>query len=82
MIFESVKKTGKLVIADVACKTGGVGAEIACRVSESAFEYLKAPVQRVNFADVPTPCSPVLEDAYYPDYRDIINSVKESINYG
>jgi pyruvate dehydrogenase E1 component beta subunit len=77
LIFSSVKKTGHLVIADVACKTGGVGAEIACRVAESAFSYLKAPVKRVNFPDLPTPCSPVLEEAYYPDAGDIITAVKE-----
>ncbi|MFQ5645521.1 MAG: alpha-ketoacid dehydrogenase subunit beta [bacterium] len=76
LIFDSLKKTGHLVIADVACKTGGVGAEIACRVSESAFSCLKAPVQRVNFPDVPTPCSPVLEEAYYPDCRNIVEAVK------
>jgi pyruvate/2-oxoglutarate/acetoin dehydrogenase E1 component len=77
LICESVKKTGRLVIADVACQTGGVGAEIACRVAELAFQYLKAPVKRVNFPDVPTPCSPVLEEAYYPDARTIIQVVKD-----
>lgn len=77
IIFDSVRKTGRLVIADVACKTGGVGAEIACRVSESVFKQLKAPIQRVNFPDVPTPCSPVLEEAYYPDFKDIIDAAKK-----
>ncbi|RJQ51831.1 MAG: alpha-ketoacid dehydrogenase subunit beta [Nitrospiraceae bacterium] len=77
LVIESVKKTGRLVIADVACKTGGAGAEIACRVAESAHEYLKAPVRRVNFPDAPTPCSPVLEDAYYPDSDSIIKAVME-----
>jgi pyruvate/2-oxoglutarate/acetoin dehydrogenase E1 component len=80
LICESVKKTGRLVIADVACKTGGVGAEIACRVAESVVEYLKAPIKRVNFPDVPTPCSPVLEEAYYPDARTIIETVKALFN--
>ena len=77
LIFESVRKTGRLVIADVACRTGGVGAEIACRVCESVLPYLKAPVKRVNFPDVPTPCSPVLEEAFYPDFSDIFCAVKE-----
>jgi len=79
LVIESVKKTGRLVIADVACKTGGVGAEIACRVAESAHEYLKAPVKRVNFPDAPTPCSPVLEEAYYPDAGTIVQTVKDLI---
>jgi len=79
LIFESVKKTGRLLIADVACKTGGVGAEIACRAAESVFEYLNAPIKRVNFPDVPTPCSPVLEAAYYPDHNSIVTAVKELV---
>jgi len=75
LILQSVRKTGRLVIADVACKTGGVGAEIACRVVEQAPNFLQAPVRRVNFADAPTPGSPVLEEAYYPGS----NSIKETI---
>ena len=81
IIINSVKKTGRLVIADVACKTGGCGAEIACRIAESdAVAYLNGPVIRVNFPDTPTPCSPVLEEAYYPDFKDIVKAVKETMN--
>jgi pyruvate dehydrogenase E1 component beta subunit len=80
LIFDSIKKTGALVIADVACKTGGVGAEIACRASEEVLDYLKAPIKRINFPDFPTPCSPVLEAAYYPDYNDICTCIKELIH--
>ena len=82
LILESVKKTGRLVIADVACKTGGFGAEIACRVIESSHTHLRAPIKRVNFPDVPTPCSPVLEKAYYPDSNDIANAVRETMKDG
>lgn len=82
LIFGSVKKTGRLVIADVACKTGGAGAEIACRVAETLPEALKAPVKRVNFPDAPVPCSPVLENAYYPDAGSIVRAVKERVSYG
>jgi pyruvate dehydrogenase E1 component beta subunit len=77
LILDSVKKTGRLVIADVACRTGGVGAEIACRVAEGAQEHLRAPVRRVNFPDTPTPSSPVLEESYYPNAGDIARAVKE-----
>lgn len=80
LIFDSIKKTGRLIIADVACKTGGVGAEIACRVSEEVFHHLKSPIKRINFPDLPTPCSPVLESAYYPDYNNICTSIRELIN--
>ncbi|MEW6386722.1 MAG: transketolase C-terminal domain-containing protein [Thermodesulfobacteriota bacterium] len=77
LVCTSVKKTGRLVIADVACKTGGVGGEIACRVVERDEVLLKAPLRRVNFADAPTPCSPVLEEAYYPSSATIKETIKE-----
>lgn len=83
LIVNSVKKTGRLVIADVACKTGGCSAEIACRVAESkAVGFLKAPIIRVSFPDTPTPCSPILEEAYYPSFQNIIRAVKETLNGG
>ena len=77
LIIESVKKTGRLVVVDIGWKTCGVSAEIAAVVAEKAFKYLKAPVKRVTLPDVPTPNSPVLEDAYYFDYKRIVSSVKE-----
>ena len=77
LILESVSKTGRLVIADTACKTGGVGAEIGCRIAEKIPGFLKSPIKRVNFPDAPTPCSPVLEEAYYPDFKNIINIVRD-----
>ena len=58
----------------------GIGAEIASRVYEEMYSFLKGPVRRIGLPDVPTPCSPVLENAYYPDYKDIINSIKTLIN--
>ena len=80
LIFDSVRKTGRLIIADVGCKMAGIGAEIASRVYEEMYSFLKGPVRRIGLPDVPTPCSPVLENAYYPDYKDIINSIKTLIN--
>ncbi len=76
LIFESIRKTGRLVIADVGGKMVGVGAEIASRVYEDMYGFLKGPVRRIGLPDVPTPCSSVLEKAYYPDYKDIVNSIK------
>lgn len=77
VIIASVEKTRRLIIADVACKTGGVGAEIASRVFEEKPGLLAAPLKRINFADAPTPCSPVLEDIYYPDAETIKDTVRE-----
>jgi len=77
IIFESVKKTGRLVIVDAAWKTCGVAAEIAALVAEEAFEYLKSPIIRVALPDVPAPASSPLEKAYYPGSDEIIVSVKK-----
>ncbi|MEI6766188.1 MAG: pyruvate dehydrogenase complex E1 component subunit beta [Bacteroidota bacterium] len=79
MILTSVKKTGKLVIADGAWKTGGFSAEIAAIVAEKAFASLKAPIMRVNLPDAPAPASSTLENAYYPKKEDIIVAVKTSM---
>lgn len=80
LLFESVKKTGKLVIADTGWKNCGAGAEIAARVASGAFDYLKAPIRRIATADTPTPCSFTLEKAFYPSSEDIISTVKELLN--
>jgi pyruvate dehydrogenase E1 component beta subunit len=77
LLFESVRKTGRLVIADGGWKTCGVAAEVAARVSENIFKYMKAPVVRVTLPDSPAPASRVLEKAYYPDARTIVNAVKD-----
>jgi len=77
LILESVKKTGRLVIADGGWKTCGVASEIAALVSESVFEHLKAPIRRVTLPDCPAPASSALEGQYYPTYRAIVQSVRE-----
>jgi len=77
LILKSVRKTGRLVIADGSWRTGGVAAEIAALVTEKGFEHLRAPIKRVALPDAPAPASSVLEKAYYPDRRDIILAVRE-----
>lgn len=77
LLLASVKKTGRLVIADAAWKTGGIGAELAALVAERAFGYLKAPIRRVSLPDAPAPASSVLEKVYYPNAQDIVSAVKQ-----
>jgi len=79
-IFHSIQKTGRLLIAHEACKTGGFGAEIAAIASEKAFGYLDAPVKRVCAPDVPVPFSPPLEQLYIPTKDDIIAAVREMVS--
>jgi pyruvate dehydrogenase E1 component beta subunit len=76
VLFESVRRTGRLVVADGGWKTCGMAAEVSARVSENIFEYLKAPISRVTLPDVPAPASRVLEKAYYPDSKTIADAAK------
>jgi pyruvate dehydrogenase E1 component beta subunit len=76
LLLESVKKTGRLVVADGGWKTCGVGAELVALVAEKLFGCLKAPVRRISLPDAPAPASSVLEKLYYPGAEDIISAVK------
>lgn len=81
MILSSVRKTGRLVVADVGWKSFGVSAEIAALVSDEAFDALKAPTQRVALPDCPAPASNILENAYYRTANDIAEAVWKLMNY-
>jgi pyruvate dehydrogenase E1 component beta subunit len=76
LLLNSVKKTGRIVIADGGWKTCGIAAEISALVSENIFEYLKSPIIRVTLPDTPAPASSILEKDYYPTYKDIVNAAK------
>jgi len=75
LLLKSVKKTGKLVVADVGWKSFGFSAEVSALVCESG--YLKLPVIRVALPDCPAPASRTLEKEYYPDYKKIVAAVKK-----
>ncbi len=77
MILNSIRKTGRVVVADVGWKSFGVSAEIAALVVENAFDALKAPVLRVALPDCPAPASRNLEEAYYPMAEDIVQAVRK-----
>ena len=83
-IRSSVRKTGRLVIADEAGPTAGFAAEVAAVASEDAatFAQLKAPVKRVCALQVPIPYSPVLEDHVFPDRQRIIAGIREVLGGG
>ena len=74
-IYASVKKTGHLVIAHEAIKIGGVGGEIAARVAENHFDYLRGPVLRVGARFTPLPFSPVMEDFVLSGEKEILDAV-------
>ena len=75
-IVESVKKTGRLVTVEEGWKQSGVGAEIAARVMEDAFDYLDAPVIRVCGKDVPMPYAATLEKLALPSVAEVVEAVK------
>jgi acetoin:2,6-dichlorophenolindophenol oxidoreductase subunit beta len=78
-IVDSVKKTGKVVIASEDTKRAGVGAEIATMIMEEAFDYLDAPVKRVSALDVPIPYAPALESTVIPQEKHITEAVLEIV---
>jgi len=65
-ILTSVRKTGRLLVADTSWELCGVSSEIAALAAEKAFTSLKAPVRRISLANCPAPVSAKLEDAFYP----------------
>ena len=76
-IINSVKKTNRLVTVEESWPFGSVGSEIANIVQRDAFDYLDAPIIKVNSADVPMPYSQSLEKIYLPQVEDIITAVKK-----
>jgi pyruvate/2-oxoglutarate/acetoin dehydrogenase E1 component len=77
-IFKSVIKTGRVIIAHEACKTGGAGAEIAARIVESeAFDYLDAPIKRLAGLDIPVPYNRNLERHMVPQAENIVIAARE-----
>ncbi|MCW9034157.1 MAG: alpha-ketoacid dehydrogenase subunit beta [Rhodospirillales bacterium] len=65
-ILNSVKQTGRLIVADTSWELCGFASEVAALVAEKAFTSLKAPVRRLSVADCPAPVSKTLEDSFYP----------------
>lgn len=76
MILESVKKTNRLVIIDESWPMYGVSAEIAYEIQKYGFDYLDAPIVRVNSADTNLPYSGVFVEAYLPNAERVVKAVK------
>ncbi|MCF7806220.1 MAG: MFS transporter, partial [Simkaniaceae bacterium] len=80
-IFNSMKKTGKVLIIHEAAKNCGFGAEIAARCAEEGFEYLDAPVKRLTGLDCPVAYSKVLEDEILPQKSGIERAIRELVEF-
>ncbi|MFT5834954.1 MAG: pyruvate dehydrogenase E1 component beta subunit [Cognaticolwellia sp.] len=75
-VVESVKKTNRLVVVDESWPFASVASEVGFQVQQYAFDYLDAPVLRVNSADTMLPYAPTYVDAYLPNPERVIKAVK------
>lgn len=78
-IFDSVRKTHRLVIVHEAATFGGFGGEIAAEVAEEVLFHLDAPIERVGAPFTPVPFAENLENAYLPDEDDVIAAVRKTL---
>jgi pyruvate/2-oxoglutarate/acetoin dehydrogenase E1 component len=78
-ILESVKKTGRVVLASEGASNTNFVCEVAMRINEHAFDYLDAPMARVCATDTPVPMSPTLEDACIPTTERIIEAARKVV---
>ena len=76
-IFDSVKKTNRLVILEESWPFGNISTEITYQVQNHVFDYLDAPIEKINTADTPAPYSPVLLKEWLPNFKDVIKAVKK-----
>lgn len=75
----SVNRTGRCVVVHEANLTGGFGAEIAARISESCWDALQSPVLRVGLPDLPMPAAPVLQAAVAPSAGEVVAAAHRSL---
>ena len=80
-VFASLRKTGRIVIAEEACLTGGVGAELSALIAEHCLDALEAPIARVAAKDLPIPSSLAMEKMILPQPDDVVKAVKNTLDY-
>jgi len=76
-VINSVKKTGRLVVFTEECATGSFAGQVAAIVADEGFDYLDAPIKRVNAPDTPVPYGIVMEDFWMPDENNLIKAINE-----
>jgi 2-oxoisovalerate dehydrogenase E1 component len=80
-IYNSVKKTNKVIVIHEDTLTGGFGAEIAARISDNCFQFLDGPVKRVAAKDSHIPYSPILEAAILPSREEVYKGIKVLLEF-
>lgn len=76
-LVKSIKKTNRMVVVDESWPYAGVSSEIAYAMQNKAFDYLDAPVLRINAADTSLPYAPTLVEEFLPNPEKVIRAVKE-----
>ncbi|MDX1272060.1 pyruvate dehydrogenase complex E1 component subunit beta [Bizionia paragorgiae] len=76
-VLESVKKTNRMVVLEEAWPFGNVSTELTYIVQAEAFDYLDAPIVKINTADTPAPYSPALFAEWLPNHEEVIKAVKK-----
>jgi pyruvate dehydrogenase E1 component beta subunit len=76
-VIESVKKTNRLVILEEAWPLGNISTELTYMIQRNAFDYLDAPIRRINTKDTPLPYAPTFVEAWLPNTKDVITAVKD-----
>jgi len=79
LILSSVRKTGRLIVADTGWRTAGVAAEVVARVTEEALSALKAAPRRITLPECPAPTTAALANDYYPRPSDIVAAAWEML---
>ena len=77
VVVNSVKKTNRLVIVEEAWPLGAISSEIAYHIQRHAFDYLDAPIRRINNWDVPLPYAPTLIEAVLPNVQKTLEACKD-----
>ena len=75
-VFESVKRTSKVIVVHEDTRTAGMAGELAISITETIFEYLDGPILRVTAPDTPVPYSPPLEEAFLPNTAKVLEKAR------
>ena len=75
-VRSTIRKTGRCVVVEEGWQQSGVGAEVAARIMDKAFDYLDAPVMRVSGKDVPMPYAANLEKLALPSVAEVVDAAK------
>ena len=76
-VLTSVKKTNRMVILEEAWPLGNISTELTYKVQSQAFDFLDAPIIKINTADPPAPFSPVLLEEWLPNSQDVVKAVQK-----